>query len=306
MEMKRDFRKLLESMDVSDKQIYQGTWSRKHISASYFLRDAVRSSLVDSISASSRWLDNCKKAKLKCNSLAERAFFADSNYSLMLPGALLSTIILSATAIEAFLRHCFVSVLRTKSPRIGYETFLDKISSFNKKWPTDKIHDVISQVKADQLPDNVGDDIRDLFSFRNDVAHNDPIYHSSEFGKVFQVKPQRKDKKMVEKKLRQYKYYADLTSSNRPLLLQHAVVATITHDNLIEHITETAKDVDILHFLNEVDITNNDSGLIWNGLMPDIDYEKTKILSQEINSMNKELNRITIKERTVFLKSMMP
>jgi hypothetical protein len=165
---------------------------------------------------------------------------------------------------------------------------------------------VLAILTQRELPDHVGDDIRDLFSFRNDVAHNDPIYHSSEFGKVLQIKPQRKDKKMVEKKPRQYKYYADLTSSNRPLLLIHGVVATITHDKLIEHITETAKDVDILHFLNEVDMTNNDSGLIWSGLMPGIDYDKTKILSQEMNSMNKELNRITIKEKTAFLKSMTP
>ena len=32
------------------------------------------------------------------------------------------------------------------------------------------------------------------------------------------------------------KYYADLTSTNRPLLLVHAIVATIAHDKLIEHI----------------------------------------------------------------------
>lgn len=293
-------------MNVSDKHLYQDIWTRKHISASYFLRNAVRSSLVDSIRASSKWLDNCKKSKLKCNSLAERVCVANINYSLMLPGAILSTIIQSATAIEAFLRHCFVSVLRKKSPRIGYTTFLDKISSFNKKWPTDKIQDVISQVNADKLPDHVGDEIRDLFSFRNDVVHNDPIYHSSEFAKVFQIKPQRKGNKMVEKKPRKYKYYADLTSTNRPLLLVHAILATITHDKLIEHITGTAKDVDILHFLNEVDMTNNDSGLIWQGLMPGIDYEKVKILSQEISSINKELNKVTIKEMTAFLKSMTP
>jgi hypothetical protein len=303
--MNSDFRKLLESMSVSDQQLYQGIWNRKHISSSYFLRDAVRSSLVDSIRAASQWLENCKKAKLKCNSLAERVYIANINYSLMLPGAILSTIILSATAIEAFLRHCYVSVLRTKSSCISYATFLDKISAFNKKWPTDKIQDTISHVNADQLPDHVEAEIRDLFSFRNDVVHSDPIYHSSEFAKVIQIK-QGKDKKMVEKKPRQYKYYADLTSTNRPLLLEHAIVATISHDKLIQHITGTAKDVDILDFLNEVDMTNNDSCLIWRGLMPGVDYKNAKILSQEMNSMNKELNKVGIREMTAFLKSITP
>jgi len=301
--MNSDFQKRLKSMSLSDRQLYQGIWSGKHISASYFLRNAIRSSLVDSIRASSQWLDNCTKAKLKCNYLAERVFIADMNYSLMLPGAILSTIILSATAIEAFLCHCYVSVLRKKSPRFSQTVFLDRISAFNKKWPKDKIQDVISQVDAAKLPELVEAEIMDLFKFRNDMVHSDPIFHSSEFAKVIQIK-QGKDKKMVEMEPRQYKYYADLTSSNRPLLLMHAIVATIAHDKLIEHITGTANDVDVLHFLNEVDMTNNDAGLIWSGLMHGVDYESAKKVSQEMNSMNKELSKVTIKEMTAFLKSM--
>lgn len=296
--MNSDFWKLLESMEVSDQQLYQGMWKRKHISASYFLRNAVRSSLVDSIRASSQWVDNCKKAKLKCNSLAERVCVANINYSLILPGAILSTIILSATAIEAFLRHCYVSVLRTKSPRISH-AMLKKMSVFDRNKPILKIRDVISKVNASQLPDGLEAEISDLINFRNDVVHSDPIDPTS----ITQVK-RGKDGKMVEKNLREYNYYADLTSSNRPLLLVHAIMATISHDKLIEHITGTAKDMNIFHFLNEVAMTNNDSGLIWNGLMPTIDYENAKKISQEMNSMNKELNKITIKEMTVFLKNM--
>lgn len=302
--MNGDFQKLLESMSLSEQQLYQGIWNRKHISASYFLRNAVRSSLVDSIRASSQWLDNCKKAKLKCNFLAERVCIANINYSLMLPGAILSTIILSATAIEAFLRHCYISVLRTKSSGIEHATFLDKIFNFDKLSSMKRISDTISQVRADPLPSHITEEIRDLFSFRNDVVHSDPIYHTSHFLKAIQVK--RDKGKMVEKTPSQYKYYADLTCSNRPLLLVHAILATTSHDKLVQHVTGTARNIDILHFLNEVDMTNDDSGLIWSALMPCTDYETAKELSEQMISMNRELNKVKMKEMTNFLRSIRP
>jgi hypothetical protein len=294
--MNKSFFKLLNTVPFSEKKLYQETWNKKHISAWFFLRKAVRSSLMDAIYTTSQWLQNCSKSKNKCGSLAERAFIADFNYSLMLSGPFLSTIIMSAASIEAFLRHCYVSVCRTKFQKIDREKLLGKIAEFDKKPPLKKIQDIISEIEAHPLPEKTEREIGDLFSFRNDVMHSDPIYHSHGFSQIIQLKRGK------EKKPRHYEYYPDITLTTRPLTLAHVILSTTSHDKLIQHIIETAKNLSILNFLDEIDMMDDDKGLVWKGIMPGIDYNSAKLLSEEMDALNRQLSSVTLKEKIDFLK----
>jgi hypothetical protein len=58
--------------------------------------------------------------------------------------------------------------------------------------------------------------------------------------------------------------------------------------------------------MNEVDMTNDDSGLIWSGLMAVIDYSKAKKVSEEMTKVDKELNKVSIKEMAAFLNAIRP
>lgn len=275
--------------ELTDKQLCQKIWAGKHISSWFFLRNAVRSSFLHSFHAASQWLKKCESGRVKYNSLAERVLIANVNYSIMLSGPVLSTIILSATCIEAFTRHCYVSVLRTK--HISDKTLCDNVYKFDKMKPKPlaQIEKIAYEIRAKEISGSIRNKIDDLSKFRNDIMHSDPIYHTQN-AELEQIKHGK------GRKPRRYKYYPDVTLSNRPLSLTHAILATITHDELIEHIKNTSEDANILKFLEEVEMTNSDGGLIW-GFMPGIKYEKAKSIAEEMNQMNKELNRVTLKEQ---------
>jgi len=244
--------------------------------------------------AASQWLKKCESGRVKCNSLAERVLRANVNYSIMLSGPVLSTIILSATCIEAFTRHCYVSVLRTK--HISDKTLCDNVCRFDKMKPKPlaQIEKIAYEIRAKEISESIRNKIDDLSKFRNDIMHSDPIYHTQN-AELEQIKHGKGGRP------RRYKYYQDVTLSNRPLSLTHAILATITHDELIEHIKNTSEDANILEFLEEVEMTNSDGGLIWE-FMPGIKYEKAKSIAEEMNQMNKELNRVTLKEQIDFIR----
>lgn len=276
------------------KQVCQTIWAGNHISSWFFLRDAVRSSFLYSFHAALEWLKLCERGREEYNSLAARVHIANTNYSLKLSGPLLSTIILSATCIEAFTRHCYVSVLRSK--HISDKTLCDNVSKFDKMKPKPmaQIKRIVSEVNARKISEPMENKIDDLAKFRNDVMHSDPIYHTQN-AELEQIKHGK------GRKPRRYKYYPDVTLSNRPLSLTHAILATITHDELVEHIKNTSEDANILKFLEEVEMTNNDKGLIW-GFMPGIEYEQAKLIAEKMNRMNKELNKVTLKEQIDFIR----
>lgn len=157
-----------------------------------------------------------------------------------------------------------------------------------------QIKRIVSEVNARKISEPMENKIDDLAKFRNDVMHSDPIYHTQN-AELEQIKHGK------GRKPRRYKYYPDVTLSNRPLSLTHAILATITHDELVEHIKNTSEDANILKFLEEVEMTNNDKGLIW-GFMPGIEYEQAKLIAEKMNRMNKELNKVTLKEQIDFIR----
>jgi len=291
-------------INISEKQLYQKIWGKKHISAWFFIRNAVRSSLLHSVQASSMWIQHCHRSKTKCKSLAESAFIAGASYSQMVSGPLLSTIILSASSIEAFARHCFVSALRTKYHHIRQKELDDKFYEFDNTYPVQRIKLIICEVKADELPTQIETEINNLFGFRNEVVHSDPIYHTQDFSKLIKLKVDKKEKKTVEKKPSSFKYYPDLTIQNRPLSLSHSLLSTATHDRLVEHIIGTSGSGNILEFLNEIDMTNIDKGLLWGDPSFTLNYDQASLIAQEMNSMNKELNKVTSKDQLLFLKKL--
>lgn len=139
----------------------------------------------------------------------------------------------------------------------------DKFFEFDNTYPVKRIQMIISEVKADKLPAQIETEINNLFGFRNEVMHSDPIYHTQDFAKLIKLKVDKKEKKTVEKKPSNFKYYPDLTAQNRPLSLSHSLLSTATHDKLVEHIIGTSGSANILEFLNEIDMTNIDKGLLW-------------------------------------------
>ena len=293
-----------KDLNISEKQLYQKMWGKKHISAWFFIRNAVRSSLMHAVQASSMWIEHCHRSETKCKSLAERAFIAGGSYSQMVSGPLLSTIVLSASSIEAFARHCFVSTLRSKFHHIRQQELDDKFLEFDNTYPVARIQMIISEVKADKLPTQIETEVNNLFGFRNTVMHSDPIYHTQDFKKLIKLKVDKKEKKTVEKRPSSFKYYPDLTARNRPLSLSHSLLSTVTHDKVVEHIIETSKRTDIIEFLNEIDMTNIDKGLLWGDPSFNLDYSQSSLIAQEMNSINKELNKVTLKEKLLFLGKM--
>lgn len=290
-----------KDLNISEKQLYQKMWGKKHVSSWFFIRNAVRSSLMHAVQASSMWIQHCHRSKTKCKSLANRVFIAGCSYSQMLSGPLLSTIILTASSIEAFARHCFVSTLRSKFHHIRQQELDDKFLEFDNTDSVTRIQMIISEVKADKLPTQIETEVNNLFGFRNAVMHSDPIYHTPDFKKLIKLKVDKKEKKTVEKRPSSFKYYPDLTAQNRPLSLSHALLSTATHDKVVEHIIGTSDSANILEFLNEIDMTNIDKGLLWGDPTLNINYKHASLIAQKMNAINKELNKVTIKEKLLFL-----
>jgi hypothetical protein len=131
--------------------------------------------------------------------------------------------------------------------------------------------------------------------------HSDPIYHTQDFSKLIKLKVDKKEKKTVERRPSSFKFYPDLTAHNRPLSLSHSLLSTVTHDKLVEHIVGTSESADIMEFLNEIDMTNIDKGLLWGDPTFNLDYSQASLIAQEMNAINKELNKVTIKEQLQFL-----
>ena len=277
---------LSEDVNIQQKQLYERIWGGKHTSPWFFIRTAVRSSVMHASQSASLWIQHYHRAKKKCKSPAELAFISGLAYSDKLPGPLLSTIILSAASVEAFARHCFVSTLRTKTRHRERQELYDKFFEFDNTAAVPRIQMIISELKAAELLTPLKAEIDDLFVFRNSVMHGDPIYHPQDCWKPVRLKSDKKAKKTVEKGLRDVNYYPDLTANSRPLSLTHALLATAAHDKLVEHIVGTCESPDVLEFLSEIDMTNNDKGLIWNDTTFSLDYNHACLIAKEMNAIN--------------------
>jgi hypothetical protein len=131
--------------------------------------------------------------------------------------------------------------------------------------------------------------------------HSDPIYHSEECRKLIKLKVNKKQNQTEEKGPSKFKYYPDITAHTRPLSLTHSILSTVTHDKLVEHIAGTAEDANILDFLGEIDMTNHDSGLIWGDSTFSVDYAQACLTAQEMNSLNTEVDKVSMKEQLLFL-----
>jgi|WetSurMetagenome_2_1015567.scaffolds.fasta_scaffold00201_3 hypothetical protein len=286
----------LGNTDISDKQLYQKIWGDKHTSPWFFLRIAIRSSLASAVQAASLWIKHYHQAKKKCKSPAELAFISGLAYSEKLTGPLLSIIVLSAASVEAFARHCFVSTLRRK----GYQQqdIKNKFYEFDNTVPVQRVKLIVSELTADILPSQIETEINELFGFRNEVMHGDPLYDTLRV----KLKSDRKEKKTIEKKPSSFKYYPDLTTNNRPLSLSHCLLSTVTHDKLVEHIIGTAQSQAVLEFLNEIDMTNIDKGLIWGDPTCPVNYEKSSVIAKEMNLINRALNKVSLKEHMEFIR----
>lgn len=293
-----------KDVNIPEKQFYQKIWGKKHISSWFFIRNAVRSSLVHAVQGSSMWLQHYQRSKEKYKSSAELFFNTGFSYSQMLSGPLLSTIILSASSVEAFARHCFVSTLRTKAHHIKQKELDDKFFEFDNTFPVQRIQMIISELKADKLPAQIETEINNLFGFRNEVMHSDPIYHTQDFCKLIKLKTDKKEKKTVERIPSRFKYYPDLTTHSCPLRLSHSMCSTITHDKLVEHIISTSESADIMEFLDEIDMTNVDKGLLWSDPTFTLNYNQANLIAEEMNSTIKELDKVTMKDQLLFLKNM--
>jgi len=295
---------LFKDVNIPPKQLYKKIWGGKHTSNWFFIRTAVRSSLSHATHSVSLWIQHYYRAKKKCKSPAELAFISGSSYSKSLPGPLLSIIIFSAASVEAFARHCYVSTLRTKAHHIQRKEVEDKFYEFDKTIPIQRIQMIISELNADKLPAQIETEINELFSFRNGVMHGDPIYHTQDLNRRITLKSDNKEKKTVERGPRQFKFYPDLTTDSRPLSLSHCLLSTVTHDKLVEHIKSTSGSPDIIEFLSEIDMTNDDKGLIWGDETFTLDYGHACLIAKEMNYINKELNRVTTKEQLQFIKEL--
>lgn len=296
--------KLFENVNIPKKQLYERIWGGKHTSPWFFIRIAVRSSLVHASESASQWIQHYHRAKKKCKSPAELAFISGLAYANKLSGPLLSTIILSAASVEAFARHCFVSTLRTKAHHDANQEVNDKFFEFDNTSSGQRIPMLISEVKAAKLPVQIETEINNLIGFRNEIMHSDPLYLTKDSYDLIKLKSSRKEKRTVEGGPSRFKYYPDLTTASRPLSLSHSLLSTITHDKLVEHIISTSGSPDIVEFLNEIDMTNIDKGLIWGDPTFTLNYNQASLIAKEMNSINKELNKVTNKEQLQFMNDM--
>ena len=180
----------------------------------------------------------------------------------------------------------------------------DKFFEFDNTYPVQRIRLIIAEIKGIDLPKQIATEIDNLFGFRNEVMHSDPLYRTDDFKKIIKLKVDKKANKTVEKDPSRFKYYPDLTVQNRPLSLSHSLLATATHDKLVDHIISTAESVDIMDFLNEIDMTNIDKGLLWGDPTFTLNYKKASLIAEEMNAMNKELNKVAMRDQLLFLKKL--
>lgn len=302
--MDDDTFRLFENVNIPQKKLYERIWGGKHTSPWFFIRTAVRSSLMHATQSASLWIQHYHRAKKKCKSPAELSFISGLAYADKLSGPLLSTIILSAASVEAFARHCFVSTLRTKANHTDNQEVNDKFFEFDNTSAGQRIPMIISEVKAAKLPVQIETEINNLIGFRNEIMHSDPLYLTKDSYDLIKLKSSKKEKRTVEGRPSRFKYYPDLTTASRPLTLSHSLLSTITHDKLVEHIISTSDSPNIVEFLNEIDMTNTDKGLIWGDPTFTLDYSQAKLIAKEMNLINKELNKVTNKEQLQFINDM--
>jgi hypothetical protein len=279
-----------DNVKVDENALYRKIWSKKHISSWFFLRNAVRSSLIQAVQQSSAWVKHYHRSRKKCKSQAEHSFIVGISYSKMLSGPLLSTIILSAASVEAFSRHCFVSSLRAKYHHIGQKEIDEAFLEFDTSPAANRMKFVASIAKAKEVSADLTTEIVELFGFRNSVMHSDPIYHSEECKSLIKLKVNKKNNRTEEKRPSKFKYYPDLTSNNMPLSLSHSLLSTTAHDKLVEHIIGTAEAADILEFLDEVDMTHVDRGLLWGDPTFSISYGQACLMAKDMNTLIKGVN----------------
>ena len=86
--------------------------------------------------------------------------------------------------------------------------------------------------------------------------------------------------------------------------LSHSLLSTVTHDKLVDHIISTAESSDIVEFLNEIDMTNIDKGLLWGDPTFNLNYNQASLVAKQMNAANKELEKVTMKDQLLFFKQM--
>ena len=211
---------------------YQSPWR--------FLVGSARSSLALGAQNTSKLLALNDKWLQKRTEPGEIYFLTNINYSSLLSGPLLSTVLLSAIALEALLRLAARSLFEKDipphqkaggpSPRVleNVRRF-DLMPSTSEELVSGKVAFLFQEVTGHPCPESLHNEIRDLFEFRNDSAHAEPILRTSD-GMDQKVKRGSRRKIPYKRGAR----YPLLWASNRPLGLHDAIRAVRAHDEAVK------------------------------------------------------------------------
>ena len=269
------------------KKVYETYFVNTYTSSWHFLRHSARSCLVHSVSLTSKILNSYQKNSLKSIPIEEKCLLVWFQYGNYLSGPILSTIILSSFAIESFTRFCYTSLIKNKS---SFESHLEE---FDKKSASDRVERLIEEAQPNtNFSTSSFRDIKSLITFRNEIAHDDPLLFQKG-GSLGQIKKGRK------RTVNEQRIYPLLPTSNMPLSLHHATKASNTHDSLVKYILRSAQNENIDRFKKEIEHT---AGLLILDHFPkNITLEIIDVLTKNWAKMEHELLTTDIKKLQDFM-----
>ena len=100
------------SYKIAAIQHFEGTYKSNW----YFLIQATRSNLIQAATNTSKLIDLYKRATSQKPRRAETLLAMNRNYSMLLAGPLLGSILSSSAALEVFLRMCVRAFLEQNTP----------------------------------------------------------------------------------------------------------------------------------------------------------------------------------------------
>ncbi|MDW7711185.1 MAG: hypothetical protein SCH98_11995 [Deferrisomatales bacterium] len=156
------------------------------------------------------------------------------NYDMIVSGPVVAAVVMPVFAIESFFRLCAEAVLAesTSSP----ESWRLAVHGFDKKNFRERIDSALELSGTDAFPKDLSADLNSLVEFRNDFAHDAPVWNLPN-GLQARIKHGKVKQHRVEG-LASGDRYPVLGTKELALNLDHAKNSMLIHDRLVEHVME--------------------------------------------------------------------
>jgi hypothetical protein len=199
---------------------YASSWPR--------LCEACASSLIHAARETGNCLESFNKSQQKCKSRGEVWLLTNLNYHAFLSGPLLSCVVLSALANEAFLNLAIAISLREKlrnQKQIDSELENLRTATFERK-----LEKACILTEPERFNRRVRRDVLNLMKYRNSCAHDVPRWLGNP-GEEFQFDRRRRETIRLDRQSLRFPLLGD---RDRVFGLKDALWAVQCHDRMVK------------------------------------------------------------------------